>query len=170
MEEMQMTAIVLTAAMTAILLWQLPKRVEADAVTNRSRRLMALALGLLSGQFAAQYALGLRSLGVTWAVALNLAVFMPCSVLLAMSVLNLLRQGAVRRREWAAGAALCAVAAAVMAGGWLTGGEERLALAEVGACVAYMAMQVYYTRLVVGGLRHTSRPCWPTTTTASPTG
>ena len=44
MKEMQMTAIVLTAAMTAILLWQLPKRVEADAVTNRSRRLITLAL------------------------------------------------------------------------------------------------------------------------------
>lgn len=106
MKEMQFAAVVLMILMTAVLVLQLPGKVREDSVTNRSRWLMAAALVLLGAQFAIQYVSGLRTKGVTQAVALNLTMFMPCSVLLSMSVLNLQRQGRIRPREWAMGGIL----------------------------------------------------------------
>ena len=105
LQMMQFTAVVLTLMMAMILMTMLPAEVRNDRVANRSRWWMAGALLLLTVQFLMQYLLGLRQEGVTRAVMLNLICFVPCSMLLSMSMLNLQLQGRTERRDWAVGGA-----------------------------------------------------------------
>lgn len=148
MKEMQFAVVVLMTLMAAVLVLQLPGKVREDSVTNRSRWLMAAALVLLGAQFAIQYISGLRTKGVTQAVALNLTMFMPCSVLLSMSVLNLQRQGRIRPREWALGGAFYLAAMMILIVGWLAYDTTNLWRAEVAASVVYGGMQLYFTLLI----------------------
>lgn len=97
---MQFTAVMLLSLMTLALVTLLPRRVAEDAAVNRSRWLMVAGLGLLAVQFLLQHVWHFRSMGVTQAVMVNLLFFIPCSALLSLSVLNLQRQGEVRRIEW----------------------------------------------------------------------
>ena len=96
---MQFSIVVLMTLMCSALVLLLPERVKQDRVVNRSRWLMACALGLIGLQFLIQYITELRSLGVTQAVLVNLAVFVPASALMSLSVLNLQRQGQLRNIE-----------------------------------------------------------------------
>ena len=100
MGEMPFTAVMLLSLMTLALVMLLPRKVAEDAVANRSRWLMVAGLGLLAVQFLLQHVWHFRSMGVTQAVMMNLLFFIPCSSLLALSVLNLQRQGQLRRSEW----------------------------------------------------------------------
>ena len=153
MKEMQFTAVVLMVMMAALLTWRMPEKVSDDRVTNRSRWLMTAALSLLGVQFAIQYIYGLRAMGVTQAVALNLTMFMPTSILLTMSILNLQRQGRIRPAEWAWSGVFYAVAMAILAVGCLVSGFDGLWLAEVAASVVYGAMQLWFTVLISRELR-----------------
>ena len=85
---MQFTAIMLMALLTMKLLL-LPGRVATNAVLNRSRWLMVVSTALLGVQFLLQLSLGLRTLGVTQAVMVNLIFFIPCSWLMSLAVLYL---------------------------------------------------------------------------------
>ena len=61
---------------------------------------MACASALLALQFVLQYTLGLRAMGVTQAVLLNLVVFVPCSCLFTFALLYLQRHERLSRKDW----------------------------------------------------------------------
>ena len=162
MELMQFTAIVLMTGLTLKLLL-LPRRVEENSVTGRSRWLMFGGTALLGVQFVLQMALGLREKGVTQAVMLNLTVFTLVSWLLSLAILRLLTQGRLSRVDawlgggvWAAETVLIA-AAAMTDGETLLSGSHRLQTAETVGSVLYFAMQCYYTVRLVTLLRHMRR-------------
>ena len=162
MELMQFTAIVLMIGLTLKLLL-LPRRVEENNVTGRSRWLMFCGTALLGVQFVLQLALGLREKGVTQAVMLNLTVFTLVSWLLSLAILRLLTQGRLSRMDawlgggvWAAETVLIA-AAAMTDGETLLSGSHRLQTAETVGSVLYFAMQCYYAVRVVTLLRHMRR-------------
>lgn len=158
MELMQFTAIVLMIGLTLKLLL-LPRRVEENSVTGRSRWLMFGGTALLGVQFVLQMALGLREKGVTQAVMLNLTVFTLVSWLLSLAILRLLTQGRLNRMDawlgggvWAAETVLIA-AAAMTDGETLLSGSHRLQTAETVGSVLYFAMQCYYAVRIVTLLR-----------------
>ena len=162
MELMQFTAIVLMIGLTLKLLL-LPRRVEENSVTGRSRWLMFGGTALLGVQFVLQMALGLREKGVTQAVMLNLTVFTLVSWLLSLAILRLLTQGRLSRVDawlgggvWAAETVLIA-AAAMTDGETLLSGSHRLQTAETVGSVLYFAMQCYYAVRVVTLLRRMRR-------------
>ena len=78
MEQVQFTAIVLSALLTLKLL-MLPKRSVSNWAASRSRMMMVLGMVLLFVQFMLQYIFKFRSMGVTQAVMLNLIFFVPVS-------------------------------------------------------------------------------------------
>ena len=153
MSEVQFSAVVLLSLMALSLVMLLPSYVGRDKVMNRSRWLMAAALALLAVQFLLQHSLKLRQMGVTQAVELNLVFFIPCSALLALSLLNLQRQGRLSWMErWAAvpiwvAAMTCLVWAETTDGQPLPTQSERVLLAEVTASIIYAIMQFYYVVL-----------------------
>jgi len=158
MELMQFTAIVLMIGLTLKLLL-LPRRVEENNVTGRSRWLMFGGTALLGVQFVLQMALGLREKGVTQAVMLNLTVFTLVSWLLSLAILRLLTRGRLSRMDawlgggvWAAETVLIS-AAAMTDGETLLSDTHRLQTAETVGSVLYFAMQCYYTVRVVTLLR-----------------
>ena len=161
MKEMQFTAVVLTLMMAMILMTMLPAEVRNDRVANRSRWWMAGALLLLTVQFLLQYLLGLRQEGVAQAVMLNLIFFIPCSMLLSMSIINLQQQGRTERRDWAVGGAttLClscgfAMLAFLLQRRIITIDTGSLLHIEVAGSIAYAAMQLYYSLRIGRLLRH----------------
>ncbi|MBQ9560406.1 MAG: helix-turn-helix transcriptional regulator [Bacteroidaceae bacterium] len=159
MELMQFTAIVLMIGLTLKLLL-LPRRVEENSVTGRSRWLMFGGTALMGVQFVLQMALGLREKGVTQAVMLNLTVFTLVSWLLSLAILQLLTQGRLSRVDawlgggvWAAETVLIA-AAAMTDGETLLSDSPLLQTAETVGSVLYFAMQCYYMVRVVTLLRY----------------
>lgn len=155
MEQFQFAAIVLMTLLTLKLLL-LPVRFEQMPVVNNSRWLMACAMSLLSIQFLLQYMLHLRALGVTQAVMLNLAMFIPCSYLISVAVLLLQRQGHLTRLDKHIGWITWVVAMALMVTASIVDGKSLLAdsqekyWAEVAASGCYALMTFYY------GWRHLS--------------
>ena len=102
-------------------------------------------------QFLLQYVLGLRQMGVTQAAMLNIVLFIPCSALLSLSVLNLQRQGRLTRMECWVVVPTWLVAAGLIAWGTISDGEpllagsERLLTAEMMASAVYAAMQLFFS-------------------------
>ena len=93
MKEMQFAAIVMMVMMCSALIVLMPNSVKRDKVINQSRWLMVGSLALIGAQFVVQYVAGLRTMGVTQAVLVNLAFFVPASSLMNLTILNLQRQG-----------------------------------------------------------------------------
>ena len=146
MKGMQFTAIVLTLLMTGVLVFLLPGRVADDRVTNRSRWLMVLAFILTGLQFFLQFTTGLRASSVSRAVALNLLMFTPCTVLFSTCVLNLQCQGRIRRREWIFGGIACLLNAVILAVGWFQ--PQRLMECDMVASSVFALLQAYYAVLI----------------------
>lgn len=146
MKEVQFSAVVLLWVLAALLAWQLPNKVREDKVTNRSRWLMVIGLTLLGTQFLLQYIFGFREKSVAQAVMLNLAIFIPCAVLLSLSVLNLQRQGHIHRNEIAVGCYTYLLAIALLVWGQLKPENTLLKyLTEIIASSVYAAMQFFYS-------------------------
>lgn len=163
MEKMQFCAILLLSLLTLTLVCLPSHHRNGGRVLSRSRWLMVAGTALLSVQFLLQYTLGLRSLGITQAVMVNLLLFTPASWLLSLAVLYLQRQGRVLRREWLAGAAVWAFVFVLLAGAVISDGKlllsdspERRYTEWVGA-LAYALMQAYYTYLQLRELRRMRR-------------
>ena len=162
MEKMQFTAIVLMFLLTLKLLL-LPGRVVEAAVVRKAHWLMIGGTALLGVQFLLQYIFGLRAMGVTQAVMLNLALFIPCSWMLSLSVLYLQRRGGVSRTDRLAGGIAWAVAlillgvAVTIDGQPLLANTRELRRAEVAASVGYLAMQGYYAWKHTSNLRSMRR-------------
>lgn len=155
---MQFTAIVLMIGL-ALKLFLLPRRVEENGVTGRSRWLMLGGTAVVGTQFFLQFMLGLRAMGVTQAVVLNLAMFPLASWLMSLSVLYLQKQGRVGRADkclggavWLTVLALMGVAVAVSGKPLLSDTPQMQRAEEVGG-VLYFLMQCHYFAKHVVGLR-----------------
>lgn len=149
MREMQFTAIVLMSLLTLKLLL-LPARTIVSPVMKRAWALMTAGTALIGLQFLLQYAFGLRELGVTQAVMLNLTLFIPCTWLLALALICLQQRGMVRTADIYVGVATWLAALGFMAFASFTDGEALLAgsaamrRAEIAGSACFVAMMGYY--------------------------
>lgn len=158
MKEMQFVALVLMTLLTMKLL-VLPRRAASSTSLSRARWLMAGGTALLGVQFLLQYRLGLRDMGVTQAVMLNLFLFIPASWLMQMAVIYLQRQGRIWLGDklvgiiaWVIVIVLLGVAAAIDGQPFLSD-TPQLRIAEVVASFCYLVMQGYYTWRQLSNLR-----------------
>ena len=159
MKEMQFSAIVMMVMMCSALILLMPERVKRDKVINQSRWLMVGALGLIGVQFLIQYVAELRTMGITQAVLVNLAFFVPASSLMNLTILNLQRQGILTRFErwgWVGVTILVTTALAVAVatdGHPLSQLSERVLWTEIIMSIVYGLMQTYYCILQFRELR-----------------
>ena len=150
MKEMQFSAIVMMVMMCSALILLMPGQVKRDKVINRSRWLMVGALGLIGAQFLVQYLTQLRTMGVTQAVLVNLAFFVPASSLMNLTILNLQREGRLTRFEWWGWIFVMLGVVAALAIAVATDGHpiaqlsERVLWTEVYLSFIYAIMQTYY--------------------------
>ena len=155
MKEMQFSAVLLTALMAVALMFLMPRKIKEDKVLQQSRTFMTLGLLLLCIQFLLQYTLGLRAIGVTQAVALNLMLFIPTSAMMSLSVLNLQQQGNLSRKERFVVVPTWLIAMAIIGVAALTDGKPfmhdspRVLWAEIMASALYALMQIYYAARIV---------------------
>lgn len=134
MKEMQFTAVIMMTLMVLALLTLLPGKVREDRVANRSRWFMIGGLVLIGVQFLIQYISGMRASDKQLAVMVNLVFFIPSAILMSLSILNLERQGNIRRVEWIVGVVT-----------WLVAMAMILCKSLVAASVIYGVMQVFYS-------------------------
>ncbi len=148
---MQFSIVVLTTLMCSTLILLMPERVQRDAVINRSRWLMVTALALIGAQFLVQYITELRFMGVTQAVLVNLAFFVPASGLMSLAVLNMQRQGRLTLIErWGWLIVTVLVITAVSVAVWTDGNpleqlSDRVRWVEIVMGFIYAVMQTYYS-------------------------
>lgn len=146
---MQFTAAVFMTALTMKLL-MLSGRHSANKGAANSRWLMVSGTLTLALHFALQLALGLRQMGVTQAVMLNLAMFIPTTFFFAWAILLLQRRGQLSRTDWLVGPITWIVvmamlgAAATTDGQPLLSGTPELRHAEIAGAAVYVLMQCYY--------------------------
>ena len=109
------------------------------------------ALALIGMQFLIQYVTGLRAMGVTQAVLVNLALLLPASGLMSLAILNLQRQGRLTTFEWWLWPTVSLLVIVVLAVTVWTDRHpleqlsERVRWTEIGLGVVYAAMQIYYS-------------------------
>lgn len=150
MELMQFSAVVLLTLL-ALKLLLLPKKVGVNPVVGNARWLMTAGIVLLDIQFLLQYTLGLRAMGVTQAVMVNLLFFIPCSWNISLSILFLQRRGHVSTLDrWLGGivwliALLLIGTAAYIDGQPLFSDTPELHWAEVASSVLYLLLQSHYS-------------------------
>lgn len=150
LQMMQFTAVMFMMALTMKLLL-LPGRRSASTVATRSRWLMVAGTLTLGLQFALQLALGLRQMGVTQAVMLNLAMFMPVSIFFSWAILLLQRRGQLSSMDWLVGPVAWLQSMTMLGIAAATDGQPLLSdtpglrLAELAGAAVYMLMQCYYT-------------------------
>lgn len=147
---MQFTAVVLMSLLTAKLLLLRGRRVQSTTA-RQARWLMICGTALLALHFLLQLSTGLRKMGVTQAVELNLAMLIPASFIFAMAILLLQRRGKLNLWDklvgllaWVAVMVMMGVAA-VTDGQPLVSDSPELRQAELAGAVLYMLMQGYYT-------------------------
>lgn len=157
MELTQFSAIVVLTLLVMKLLL-LPRKVAVNPVVGKSRWLMTAGIALLDVQFLLQYAFGLRAMGVTQAVLLNLVLFIPCSWFISLALLHLQRQGHESTvAKWMGGITWALVlvllgTAAAIDGQPLLSDTPELYKAEVVASMLYLAMQGYYSSVQLRNL------------------
>ena len=150
LQMMQFTAVVLMLLLTIKLLFLRERRIKSRQA-RQARRLMTTGTALLSLHFAIQLNTGLRLMGITQSVMLNLAMLIPASYLFARAILLLQRRGNLSLADRWTGPAVWTVTMAMLAVAALTDGKPLLSdtlqmrLAERTGAVLYMLMQGYYT-------------------------
>ena len=150
LQMMQFTAVVLMLLLTAKLLFLRQWRIMSR-YTRQARWLMSGGTMLLALHFVLQLAMGLRLMGVTQSVMLNLAMLIPASYFFARAVLLLQRRGELSLTDQWTGPAVWMVTVAMLAVAALTDGQPLLSdtlelrMAEKAGAVLYMLMQAYYT-------------------------
>lgn len=149
MKELQFAAIVLMTLLTLKLLL-LPSKAMVSSVVRRAWWLMLVGIVLIGVQFVLQYIFGLRAMGVTQGVMLNLAFFIPASWLLALSLVCLQRRGFICRSDKYMGPLTWVIVMGLMAYAAATDGQPLLAgtpemrRAEIIGSVFYVAMMAFY--------------------------
>jgi AraC-like DNA-binding protein len=147
--EMQISGMLTMVMLALILLLRVPRRAYNHQGFATARWLMVCGTLLIALQFLLQHEMGLRQMGITQAVLVNLLFFMPASLFIGMAVLYVQRQGRVSRREWAVGLSCFAVAAVLLLSALLSDGvpltEESplLRCAEYASAGLYLLMQGY---------------------------
>ena len=150
LQMMQFTAVVLMVLLTAKLLLLRQWRIKSRQA-RQARWLMAGGTALLALHFVLQLTWGLRLIGVTQSVMLNLTMLIPASYLFARAVLLLQRRGKLTRLDRWAGPATWMVAMAMLGVAAMTDNRQllsdtpQLRMAEKAGAVLYMLMQGYYT-------------------------
>ena len=150
LQMMQFTAVVLMLLLTIKLLFLRERRIKSRQA-RQARWLMTTGTALLSLHFAIQLKTGLRVMGITQSVMLNLAMLIPASYLFARAILLLQRRGNLSLADRWTGPAVWTVTMAMLAVAALTDGKPLLSdtlqmrLAERAGAVLYMLMQGYYT-------------------------
>ncbi len=150
LQMMQFTAVVLMLLLTAKLLFLRQWRIMSR-YTRQARWLMSGGTMLLALHFVLQLAMGLRLMGVTQSVMLNLAMLIPASYFFARAVLLLQQRGELSLSDRWTGPAVWTVTMAMLAVAAATDGQPLLSdtpelrMAEKAGAVLYMLMQGYYT-------------------------
>ena len=150
LQMMQFTAVALMLLLTVKLLFLRGRHIKSRQA-RQARRLMTIGTALLALHFALQLTMGLRLMGVTQSVMLNLAMLIPASYFFARAVLLLQRRGELSLTDRWAGPAVWMLTMAMLAVAALTDGQPLLSdtpelrLAEKMGAVLYMLMQGYYT-------------------------
>lgn len=150
LQMMQFTAVVLMLLLTVKLLFLRERHIKSRQA-RQARRLMTGGTMLLALHFALQLTMGLRLMGVTQSVMLNLAMLIPASYFFARAVLLLQRHGKLSLTDQWTGPAVWMVTMAMLAVAALTDGQPllsdtlKLRMAEKAGAVLYMLMQGYYT-------------------------
>lgn len=162
-DHMQFAGIVLTSVLTAMLAFLLPHWQTKNEVFSKSRRLMTAGTLLLLIQFIIQYTTHLRQIGVTQAVLVNLVFVIPYDYFMNLAVLNLLRQGIIKRHEWLVGLAIYMVVLALLVWAKLTDGQPlmsdspELHIAEIISAIMFLIIQSYYGILIGWDIRRLKR-------------
>ena len=81
----------------------MPRKVVEGKSIRRTRYILALGTSLVGIQFLLQYVWRPRDFGVTPAILLNLIFFIPAAYLFNIAILNMERQGRIKRHEWLVG-------------------------------------------------------------------
>ena len=150
LQMMQFTAVVLMLLLTVKLLFLRERHIKSRQA-RQARRLMTGGTMLLALHFTLQLTMGLRLMGVTQSVMLNLAMLIPASYFFARAVLLLQRRGELSLTDRWTGPAVWMVTMAMLAVAALTDGQPLLSdtlelrMAEKAGAVLYMLMQGYYT-------------------------
>lgn len=150
LQMMQFTAVVLMLLLTIKLLFLRKRRIKSRQA-RQARWLMTTGTALLFLHFAIQLKTGLRVMGITQSVMLNLAMLIPASYLFARAILLLQRRGQLSLADRWTGPAVWTVTMAMLAVAALTDDQPllsdtlQLRLAERTGAVLYMLMQGYYT-------------------------
>ena len=150
LQMMQFTAVALMLLLTVKLLFLRGRHIKSRQA-RQARRLMTIGTALLALHFTLQLTMGLRLMGVTQSVMLNLAMLIPASYFFARAVLLLQRRGELSLTDRWAGPAVWMVTMAMLAVAALTDGQPLLSdtlelrMAEKAGAVLYMLMQGYYT-------------------------
>ena len=141
--------VVLTLLLMKLLL--LPAKVGMNRMVDTARWLMIAGIAMLDLQFLLQYVLGLRAMGVTQAVLINLVLFIPSSWVLSLTVSYMQGRTRLSRMDkwsggvvWLVGCAALAVAAAID-GQPLFSDTPELHWTEVAVAALYLIMQIYYS-------------------------
>lgn len=147
--EIQISGMLTMLMLSVMLALCVPQRSAHRGSFATARWMTAAGTGLIAMQFLLQYVFGFRQMGVTQGVLVNLLFFTPASLLCSMSVLYVLRQGCVSRREWLVSWSVCGMAAILLIGTALLDGvpiEQEspvLRLVEYGGSLLYVGMQSY---------------------------
>ena len=112
--EMQMSGMLTMVMLALILVLRVPARAMRHPGFPAARWLTVGGTLLIALQFLVQHQMGLRQMGVTQAVLVNLLLFMPAALLIGMAVLYVQRQGRVRFWEWAVELGICLVSTTVL--------------------------------------------------------
>ena len=150
MSQMQFTGFLLMVLLT-VKLMSLSVRSVGRETLNHVRWLMVGCTGLLGLQFLAQMVLGLRTTGhIAQAVALNVACFIPCSAMMSLAILYLLREWRVTWLDrwiglfaWIPALLLLYIGLSTD-GHPLTAKEMQVSWPQIGSTMFFAALQLYY--------------------------
>jgi len=147
---MQFTAVVLMLLLTLKLL-VLHDRYMKDRSAKRSRWLMVAGTVTLALHFALQLKMGLRLMGVTQSVMLNLVMLIPASYMFALAILILQCRGRLSLWDMATGPLTWVVVMVILCVAAFNDGvplldhSPMLHKAEVAGAILYLMMQAYYS-------------------------
>lgn len=150
MSQMQFTGLLLMVLLT-VKLMSLSVRSVGRETLNHVRWLMVGCTSLLGLQFLAQMVLGLRTTGhVAQAVALNVACFIPCSAMMSLAIMYLLREWRVTWLDRWIGLFAWIPALALLYIGLSTDGhplmakETQVSWPQIGSTLFFAGLQLYY--------------------------
>lgn len=158
MAQMQFTAVaILTLLLLKLLV--ISNKVALRQEVRKARWLMTLGIALLDLQFLLQYLLGLRAMGVTQAVLVNLVLFIPCTWTISLSILQIQTHGNATRLDKFLGGGVWALVLLILGTALAISGQPLLSAtpelywAEVISSIFYMTLQGHYAYRITVNLR-----------------